>query len=105
MKRLHLYVLAGLLTAIGGGFFLYKLFVLGFPLQPETRTDVWRIEVQIRFEAAGGPVKAGLYLPRGRGNRTIVAQSPAAPCYAMLTEPRPARGLAAIYSIREAGGL
>jgi len=105
MKRLHLYVLAGLLTAIGGGFFLYKLFVLGFPLQPETRTDVWRIEVQIRFEAAGGPVKAGLYLPRRTGDMIIVDQSFVSPGYGIVTEPRPGRGLAAIYSIREAGGL
>ena len=33
MKRAHLYVLSGLLAAVGCGFFLYKLLVLGFPLE------------------------------------------------------------------------
>lgn len=51
MKRIHLYVLTGLLAAIGCGLFLYKLLTLGFPLQPEARIDVWRVEVQIQFEA------------------------------------------------------
>jgi len=54
MGRTHLYVLSGLLAAIGCGFFAYKLLVLGFPLQPEARTDVWRVEVQFQFDATEG---------------------------------------------------
>lgn len=105
MNRVHLHVLTGLLAAIGCGFFFYKLFVLGFPLQPEARTDVWRVEVQVQFEAEGGPVKAGLFLPRRTGDLIIVDQSFVSPGYGIVTEPQPGRGLRAIYTIREASGL
>jgi len=71
MKRVHLYVLAGLLAAIGLGGFFHKLFVLDFPLKPEERTDVWRVEVQLKFEAAGGPAKASLD-PVDQGSRLVL---------------------------------
>ena len=45
MSRLHLVMLAGLLAALGLAFFAYKVLHLGFPLTPEARTEVWRIEV------------------------------------------------------------
>ena len=104
MKRVHLYVLTGVLAAIGCGFFSYKLFVLGFPLKPEARTDVWRVEVQVQFEAGGGPVKASLFLPRRTGNLVIVDQSFVSPGYGMVTEQQPGRGMRAVYSIHDASG-
>jgi hypothetical protein len=73
MKRMRLHVLAGVLAVIGLGGFAHKLFVLGFPLQPDARTDVWRVEVQIDFTAAGGPVKASVFLPTRTGHRTAAA--------------------------------
>lgn len=104
MRGLHLYLLSGLLAAVGCGFFLYKLFVLGFPLKPEQRTDVWRVEVQIRFEADGGPAKAALYAPQGTGAFTVVDQSFLSPGYGITTEPRPGSGIRVAYSIRDAKG-
>jgi hypothetical protein len=61
---LHLFVLAGVLAAIALAGFLHKVLVLGFPLKPEERTDVWRVEVQIRFEAE--PSANGIPSPRWR---------------------------------------
>lgn len=104
MRRAHLYILSGLLAAFGCGFFLYKLFGLGFPLQPEQRTDVWRVEVRLQFEAAGGPVKASLFLPHGTDDVSVVDQSFVSPGYGIVTEPQPGRGIRAVYSIREAHG-
>ena len=104
MRRTHLYLLSGLLAAIGCGFFLYKVLVLGFPLQPEERTDVWRVEVQLEFEAVGGPAKASLYLQHGTDEFVIVDQSFVSPGYGIVTEPQPGRGIRAVYSIREARG-
>jgi len=105
MRRAHLFLLSGLLAAIGCGFFLYKLFALGFPLQPEQRTDVWRVEVRLQFEAAGGPVKASLFLPHGTHDVVVVDQSFVSPGYGIVTEPQPGRGIRAVYSIREAQGM
>lgn len=104
MKKIHLYLLSGVLAAIGCGFFLYKLLVLGFPLEPEQRTDVWRVEVELRFEADGGPAKATLFLPRRTGDLVIVDQSFVSPGYGILTEPEPGVGLRAAYTVRDARG-
>ena len=104
MKRLHLYLLAGILAAIGLGGFSHKLFVLGFPFQPDERTDVWRVEVQLKFEAAGGPAKVSLFVPRRTEDLVIVDQSFVSPGYGVVTEPKPGHGIRAAYSIREAHG-
>lgn len=102
MRRAHLYVLAGLLAAIAAAAFLHKVLILGFPLQPEQRTDIWRLDVQIRFEADGGPAKVALYVPHGTGAFTVVDQSFVSPGYGITTEPHPGSGIRAAYSIREA---
>ncbi|MBI3043279.1 MAG: UUP1 family membrane protein [Betaproteobacteria bacterium] len=104
MKRAHLYVLSGLLAAIAAALFLYKVLIFGFPLKPEQRTDVWRVEVQIRFEADGGPAKAELYLPGRTDAFTVVDQSFVSPGYGITTERHPGRGMRAAFSIREARG-
>jgi hypothetical protein len=102
MGRIHLYLLSGLLAAAGLGFFLYKVLVLGFPLEPEARTDVWRVEVQLQFEAAGGPVKARLFVPGRTGGLVVVDQSFLSPGYGIISELSPGEGMRAVYSVREA---
>jgi hypothetical protein len=104
MSRVHLYILSGLLAAAGCGFFLYKLLAFGFPLMPEERTDVWRVEVQLQFEATGGPAKASLYVPGRTGDLVIVDQSFVSPGYGIGTERQLGHGMRADYSIREAQG-
>jgi hypothetical protein len=104
MKRFHLYVLAGLLAALGCGFFLYKLFALGFPLQPEARSDVWRVEVQLQFEGTGGPARARIFVPARTEDHIIVDQSFVSPGYGLITELLRGHGMVAAYSIREARG-
>ena len=105
MKRFHVYTLAGVLAAIALAGFLHKVFVLGFPLRPEARTDVWRVEVQIRFEAEGGPVKAEMYVPVRTGAYTVVDQSFISPGYGITTERDQGRGMRAAFSIRDAKGV
>lgn len=105
MKRLHLYALSGSLAAIALAGFLHKVLVLGFPLKPEERTDVWRVEVQIRFEAGGGAVKAEMYVPVRTGAYTVVDQSFVSPGYGITTARDPGHGMRAAYTIREAKGI
>ena len=104
MGRTHLYILSGLLAAVGCAVFFYKFLVLGFPLKPEERTDVWRVEVQLQFEAAGGPAKASVFVPRRTGDLIIVDQSFVSPGYGIDTELQPGHGSRAVYSIRDARG-
>jgi hypothetical protein len=44
MKKGHLYLLAGLLTAVGLALGSYKIVVLDLPLFPGARTYLWSIE-------------------------------------------------------------
>jgi hypothetical protein len=104
MKRLHLYALSGVLAAVAIAAFLHKVLVLGFPLKPEQRTDVWRVEVQIQFEADGGAAKAEMYVPVRTGAFTVVDQSFVSPGYGITTERDPGHGMRATYSVREAKG-
>jgi len=103
MSRLHLVMLAGLLAALGLAFFAYKVLHLGFPLTPEARTEVWRIEVHASFEASGGPVKAALKLPTQTGYATLVDQGFSARGYGVTTE-RAEANRRAIYARRDASG-
>jgi hypothetical protein len=105
MRRVHLYVLAGTLAAAALALFLYKVIVFRFPLMPEERTDVWRVEVQLQFEAEGGAAKAEMYVPVRTGAYTVVDQSFVSPGYGITTERDPGHGMRAIYSIREAKGM
>lgn len=56
-------LIALLLVAVGLGLFLYKLQVLGYPLQPDAKAQTWTVETRVAFEAAPGPVKASLFIP------------------------------------------
>jgi hypothetical protein len=105
VKRAHLYILAGSLTALAFGFFLYKYFVFGFPLAPEARTDVWRVEVRLQFEAQARPVKATMFIPARTAPLIVVDQSFVSPGYGITTEPQRGQGLRAVYSIQNAAGL
>jgi len=61
--RYKVAILALLLISIGGAVFLYKWQTLGYPLQPDTTTPVWTVEVRVSFEPGPGPVKANLFIP------------------------------------------
>ena len=56
-------IIAFLLVIAGVSVFIYKWRVLGFPLQPDSETRVWTVEVTVNFEAGPGPIKADLYIP------------------------------------------
>jgi hypothetical protein len=85
MNRRHLYVLCALLAIVGTGLTFYRIFSLGFPPTPGEMTETWQIEVQLRFDATGGPVKATLMLPQHGSGLTLVDQSFVAPGYGFVT--------------------
>ena len=75
MNNRHLYILAGLLFLLGAGLFLYKIYYLGFPIQPGQETNVWEIEFKINFTASGRPVKVLLYVPRNSSSFSIINEN------------------------------
>ena len=103
MSRVHLYVLAGLLAALAVAIAAFKVLVVGFPLVPHTLSELWRVELQISFEAKGEPVKLALHIPSETGHVSIIDQRLAARGYGISTE-RTEENRDAVYSIREASG-
>lgn len=103
MRRVHLYLLVTGLVLVALSLSTYKVFWLGFPLAPEQQSEIWRVEVQIEFDASGGPAKVMLQLPQGTGNKIVVDQSFVSPGYGLTTELY-SDGQRAVYSIREARG-
>jgi hypothetical protein len=75
MNKRHLYLLAGSLSVIGLILFLYKLFVIEFPLIPETKTHIWNIEAHLTFEAGKKPVKVSMFIPRNSRKFTIITEN------------------------------
>ena len=57
MNKLHLYILAIVLTILGLGLTIYKISILGFPLMPATTTTVWNVEARVTFVGKGEPNK------------------------------------------------
>lgn len=103
MNRAHLYALAGVLAALALGVAGFKVFVAGFPLIPHTLSEIWRVELQINFEARGEPVKLALHIPSETRHVSVVDQRLAARGYGIATE-RTEENRQAVYSIREASG-
>lgn len=65
MKVGHLLFLALGLTVVGGGLFVFKWQVLGFPIDANRDADTWTVEARVAFERpSAGPVKATLRLPQ-----------------------------------------
>ncbi|MBY0269683.1 MAG: UUP1 family membrane protein [Burkholderiales bacterium] len=103
MKRVHLYSLTAVLCAVSLSMFYYKVVYLGFPTMPEQRSEVWRIEAAIEFEASGGPAKVTLQLPQHIAPWVLVDQSFVSRGYGLTTELHD-EGQRAIFSTREAQG-
>jgi hypothetical protein len=75
MNRVHLYVLAFSLIVIGMGLFLYKTFVLGFPLSPQKVSEIWNVEAHMSFIAQNRPAKVSLFIPRASRRFAIVNEN------------------------------
>ncbi len=103
MSKRHLYLLAGALVLLGLGTFLYKAFVLDFPLVPDTQSDSWDIEVRAAFKAYNVPVKLSLYVPRSNNQYAILDENFISRGYG-LTAKRSESNRQVVWSIRQARG-
>jgi len=86
LRRLHLYVLAGVLTFIGLGIFLYKALGLGFPLAPRAEAEVWTLQVRVTIDGGTGPIKATLQIPRDPPRFTILDENFVSRGYGLTTQ-------------------
>lgn len=98
------YRLAAVLAVAGAALFFYKWMVLGYPLAPTTRAEVWDVEVRVRFIANDAPVKVALFIPSNNYPYAIMDESFVSHGYGLMTS-RSAGNRKSVWSIRNANGL
>lgn len=103
MNNRHLFWLAGTLSSIGFIIFLFKVVALGYPLTPGTTSDLWDVEVRLRFVAKGDPVKVSLYIPSYVRPYSIVDENFVSHGYGLITAHKDGNRQA-IWSVRRAVG-
>ncbi len=103
MNARQVYILCAALVIASLSFFAYKHLVLGFPLQPHAEVEAWDIEVGIRFESRGEPVKVALLLPRKNNAYAILEEQFISGGYGLSTQAEDEHRVA-IWSLRQASG-
>ncbi|CAM3602716.1 inactive transglutaminase family protein [Parendozoicomonas haliclonae] len=63
----------------------YKHFVLGFPLFPGEKAEIWDVEAQIQFRGDSGPVSVSLAMPEPGSKFSVLDTMYAAPGYGFRT--------------------
>ncbi|HEB71858.1 MAG TPA: hypothetical protein ENI77_04490 [Nitrospirae bacterium] len=113
MKTRYLFLLCFFLALPGVILFTYKVVALGFPISPDTMTEVWNIEARITFDANEGPapsevnkipVKVTLHLPRDPFRFKIMDEHFIAHKYG-LTVIEKEGNREAVWAIRKASGM
>ena len=103
MNKLHLYLLAGALALLGLALFVYKAYVLGFPVSPKAEVQVWNVEARVRFVADGNPVKVSMFIPGSTSRFAVVDEHFISGGYGFVASLEgPNRQ--AVWSIRKAEG-
>jgi len=99
----HLYFLVLGLALIGLILFLFKLFVMGFPLTPYTHVDVWNVEVRLVFDVEDRPVKVALFIPTTTHRFIVSDENFISRGYGLTTKTEDGNRQA-VWSIRKAKG-
>jgi len=104
MRQRHLLILCFALAFVGLAVFAYKVLWLGFPVRPHERSETWRVEARLTFEAPGAPAKAKLRVPQSARGLVVVEQNFVSPGYGLTTAFE--RGNpTAVFAIARADGL
>lgn len=102
-KKLYLFVI--ILLSVALGVFAYKRLVLNYPLQPHAQSDVWNVEVRVRFDARGEPLKLNMMLPQSGSAHTIFDEQFVSRGYGMSTrKARDSDNRKVFWSVRKAKG-
>ena len=75
MRHHHLLFLTTILISLGIALFLYKVFVLQYPVVPDATESRWVVEAHLSFNAKNKPVKAILHIPSSTENFLIMDEN------------------------------
>jgi len=86
MRSYQTLLIAGICFFVGLSIFIYKSFILDFPLLPNKKAESWHIETRLEFKAHGEPVRINLHLPRQSPDYSIVDENFISDGYGLVTK-------------------
>lgn len=104
MNRIHFYSLIFILSLLGLSIFLYKVVVLGFPLNPEEKSEVWNVETRVTFNGEGKPAQISMFTPQSIQPYVVTTESFVGKNYG-VTEKTEGPNRLVTWSTREADGV
>lgn len=75
MKKLPLYLTVAVLVVVGLALILYKVMVLGFPLQPDRERSIWTVQARFTVDGHTRPVKAILQILSSTPGFTVLDEN------------------------------
>ena len=103
MNNRHIYSLAIALAVLALSLFVYKARVLGFPVAPQSQTQIWTIEAAVSFDPGPAAVKATLRIPSLTPGYALMDENFISRGFGITTRPAPS-GREAQWAVREASG-
>lgn len=103
MSKRHLYLLAFSIIAVALAATYYKWSVLKFPLQPDSKVQVWTVQAHVEFQPRTGANTVTLQLPSAAPGFTVLDERFVARNYSKLEESGDA-GREVQWAIRRALG-
>jgi len=103
LNRLHLYLLASILTLAGMALFVYKWLFLDFPLVPGTEAYLWSVEARVSFLARNKPIKLTLNIPKNTPLFLVMNENFISRGYGLVTK-KSDDNREAVWSTRRARG-
>jgi hypothetical protein len=104
VRRHHLILLSLFLIVLGLGTATYKLFILGFPLTPDTSSPIWNVEAQVRFTARNKSAQVGVTIPRSNDSYAVMDENFVSRGFGLTTNSIDMGNREAVWSIRKALG-
>lgn len=105
MRSRHVFALSLVLAFIGLSVFVYKVWVLDFPLEEDASSQNWSLELKATFRADGGPVKAHVMAPQAGGYFSVYQENFISPGFGLTQGGDDvSNNRQFVWSIREAEG-
>ncbi len=83
VSRKSFYLLVALLACTGIGMTVYNNVVMGVPLTPGEKRQIWSIEAKMEFTATGEPVIASMAVAGTQKGFTLLSRTAASPGYGL----------------------
>jgi hypothetical protein len=103
MNNRHTLLLGIVLAVLSVSLFVYKVRVLGFPVSPQSQTQIWTVEAAVSFTPGPAAVKATLRIPSLTPGYSVMNENFISRGFGVTTQSAPA-GREAQWAVREARG-